>query len=80
MLGMAVSAVWLGRFGATDEVCSEGYDGAEERDAEFGLGDIFALLFGISGSGGIVVRSCPDSDVFSMGEVVVNCESCAESS
>ena len=37
MLGMAVSAVWLGRFGATDEVCSEGYDGAEERDDEFGL-------------------------------------------
>lgn len=73
MLGMAVSAVWLGRFGATGEVCSEGYEGAEERDDEFGLErDIFALLFGISRSGGIVVRSCPDSDVFSIGEVVVD--------
>jgi len=37
MLGMAVSAVWLGRFGATGEVCSKGYEGAEERDDEFGM-------------------------------------------
>ena len=34
----AAKSCWVFDCGATDEVCSEGYDGAEERDAEFGLG------------------------------------------